>query len=366
MSRNLSPPELLDDLYLAIEDHSHWSQFLQGLTTLFNGNSATLRLAEIHTPQLYRSYVYGYTPVLDHQYQSHLIAHDPFRDYLSRADLRLHQSRDALSDREFQRTELYQKMFRPRGNFYTAGGHILRDQGRAWQIGVQRSRAAGPFDAAEMKRLEYFVPHLRRAVRLMETIDQSQQALELARGALNEASFGIWLLDARGRCQWMNRVADTAVRERSHGLTLARGLLSHATPRTARMLRRAQSAALSATPRSSQVVIGTRGCGVLVTPLTPSFSLLSEQSGAMLLLLDPQRPRPLDQSMLQGLYALTPAEARLTAALAAGKTLQDVSGECGISLHTARSQLKAVMRKTDTNRQTDLIRTVLLGPALPP
>jgi len=64
------------------------------------------------------------------------------------------------------------------------------------------------------------------------------------------------------------------------------------------------------------------------------------------------------------LLALSPAEGALTAALSNGLTLQEYASERGISMGTARVQLKHVLAKTGTNRQAELVRRVnksLLG-----
>ena len=52
-------------------------------------------------------------------------------------------------------------------------------------------------------------------------------------------------------------------------------------------------------------------------------------------------------------------EARLVAALCAGRTLAEFAGAGGVSLTTARTHLVAAFAKTGENRQADLIRRVL-------
>ncbi|WP_421866258.1 alpha/beta fold hydrolase [Parvibaculum sp.] len=55
-------------------------------------------------------------------------------------------------------------------------------------------------------------------------------------------------------------------------------------------------------------------------------------------------------------FGLTPAEARLAARLRFGLSLKEASGELGISVNTARNQLKSVFEKLGVNRQADLVR----------
>ncbi len=57
-------------------------------------------------------------------------------------------------------------------------------------------------------------------------------------------------------------------------------------------------------------------------------------------------------------FNLTPAEARLTQALAQGVILQDYADQIGISRNTARNHLAAIMEKMGITRQTELISII--------
>jgi DNA-binding CsgD family transcriptional regulator len=63
----------------------------------------------------------------------------------------------------------------------------------------------------------------------------------------------------------------------------------------------------------------------------------------------------LSQPLLQELFALTPAEAAVAAALACGRTVEAIATDCGISLNTARTHLKRIFAKTGTRRQAEAV-----------
>jgi DNA-binding CsgD family transcriptional regulator len=67
--------------------------------------------------------------------------------------------------------------------------------------------------------------------------------------------------------------------------------------------------------------------------------------------------------MLNVLYGLTKAEARLAKELALGRTLDEISDIYQVSKHTLRAQLKTIFNKTGLSRQTDLVRLVQGSPA---
>jgi DNA-binding CsgD family transcriptional regulator len=66
---------------------------------------------------------------------------------------------------------------------------------------------------------------------------------------------------------------------------------------------------------------------------------------------------------LTRMFGLTPTEARLLGALATGSTVEQYAQQRGVSIGTARVQLKQVQAKTGASRQSDLVRLVLSSAA---
>jgi DNA-binding CsgD family transcriptional regulator len=80
---------------------------------------------------------------------------------------------------------------------------------------------------------------------------------------------------------------------------------------------------------------------------------------------DPDQQGHARKEGMQELYGLTSAETELALLLAAGKSLREAAAERSVSLETARSQLKTLFSKTNTRRQSELVRLVLLLPGEP-
>jgi DNA-binding NarL/FixJ family response regulator len=70
----------------------------------------------------------------------------------------------------------------------------------------------------------------------------------------------------------------------------------------------------------------------------------------------PQAP-PVE--LVQSLFDLTPAEARVARNLTAGETVEKIASNGGVSLNTVRTQVRGVLDKTGCRRQTEVI--ALLG-----
>lgn len=95
-------------------------------------------------------------------------------------------------------------------------------------------------------------------------------------------------------------------------------------------------------------------------PLAAAVSVADRQEGLLVVFLtDPEAPPSPSSEAVANIFGLTPAEARLVAALARGRTLEAAAGEQGITLASARTYLKTVFSKMGVTRQADLVRQVV-------
>jgi len=69
------------------------------------------------------------------------------------------------------------------------------------------------------------------------------------------------------------------------------------------------------------------------------------------------------EEVLESLYNLTPAEARVAAKLIEYPQLNIAAEALNISISTAKTHLKRIYRKTNTNRQSVLVHKIINGPA---
>jgi DNA-binding CsgD family transcriptional regulator len=63
--------------------------------------------------------------------------------------------------------------------------------------------------------------------------------------------------------------------------------------------------------------------------------------------------------LVQSLFDLTPAEARVARRLGAGETVDEIAAACGVAAVTVRNQIRGVLRKTGCRRQAEVV--ALLG-----
>ncbi len=94
---------------------------------------------------------------------------------------------------------------------------------------------------------------------------------------------------------------------------------------------------------------------VMATPVAANPALGSHHPSALILV---HGPHGLDAGahLLQQIFGLTPAEARLTRLILEGRSPGDAAIQLQVSVSTIRTQLSAVLKKTGAQRQSDLVR----------
>ncbi len=358
-------PHLLDDLYERATDPDQWPEFLAKLRVLFHGETATIRLSDLDNPVIHQSYTTGFRQEINRIYEAEGVECDPFRDALAALPVgKALESTAVIGDRAFERSVHYQSVFRPNGNFYALGTQFERQNGQAMHIGIHRPKQKGPFCNDELKLLELFSPHLRRVVKLSRMMADLNDALSVARHALDRLPFGVWYMDSELRVQWLNASAEEAFATNSFGLKVQynrlRMLAAGASTTLRAMVQRlTEHRSLTETVRLGQ----TGACLLMVPTCTAGTSLHIIRSPApkiLCFLLDTTRPAELDENRLTTMYHLTPAEFRLANLLVTGLDVNEASAVLEISPHTGRTQLKSIMRKTGVRRQASLQRLLLL------
>ncbi|MBI4873139.1 MAG: PAS domain-containing protein [Acidobacteria bacterium] len=271
-------------------------------------------------------------------------------------------SQAILPDDELVRTEYYHDYMRPQ-RIHHSLGILLKDEGMPpMHLGVTRPMGAGAYTGAEIRIAKMVAPHLASAMRLRQHLLRARQRAMTAAHLLDALPCALIQLDARGRVLEMNRSAAEILRA-NDGLRISGGELSAALVSESAELRRQIAGATRSgdgiapggTMRVSRVSARRAYC-VTVTPFRQPGAGCP---AAVVLVADPESAPELDGAQMCRLFGLTAAEARLCTLLVQGKPLQTVADELGITVSTARTHLKRVLSKTDTRRQSDLIRVLL-------
>jgi DNA-binding CsgD family transcriptional regulator len=102
---------------------------------------------------------------------------------------------------------------------------------------------------------------------------------------------------------------------------------------------------------------------VHVVPIRRSAADLFSAANCMLVVTALTAGNAVDAALIQGLFDLTPAEARVAQAIGKGAQLTEIARAHSVSVETIRTQLRSIFAKTGVSRQTELA-LLLSGAAL--
>jgi DNA-binding CsgD family transcriptional regulator len=210
---------------------------------------------------------------------------------------------------------------------------------------------------------------MQRSVQLYLRLQQQERpppswTLEL----LDALAWGVILLDREQRPIVVNREAERILGS-ADGLRLdRRGLFADHLEDSHRLRTALDQATAScnghASPGADLQLTRPSGAPSLLLTIVPLGRRALDHMGTSSLraavhIVDPAT-RPLAPAeRLRTFFGLTPAEAALAQALAAGRTLQEYADAAQVTSETARWRLKQVLAKTDTRRQAELVRLLL-------
>ncbi|AWN36373.1 helix-turn-helix transcriptional regulator [Methylobacterium radiodurans] len=264
---------------------------------------------------------------------------------------------DLYRDDELDADPSYTDFLRPRGMGWGAGAFVPLPSGGAAVFSVERRLEAGPMSRGEVARLDAIRPHLARSALMA-----ARMGLERARTAmaiLDRLSLPAALLHADGRVLLANAQLDEAT---AYVVARAHGRIGLPSSRAQALFQSAVAASRGSEAARSIPLAAREGHGPAILHLLPLRRSAQDlfAGGALLMVLTRLTNAPLPEiSLLEGLFDLTPSEAKLAAALCAGSTIDGTAAELGLSRETLRTQLKRVFAKTGTGRQAELVN--LLG-----
>lgn len=245
----------------------------------------------------------------------------------------------------------------------------LRSLGLGWQLGTaipmpersmvnftfERKIEEGRHTAEQVTMLNGLRPHLARAGLLAARL-----GLEKARNSVTTLeSLGLpaFVIGFSGSVLAVNSLGDAVS---SVFLPAAHGTLMLADPAANALLQQAigrndhghglvRSIPLKATADRHPMIVH-------LLPLRGAANDIFSRAALLLVVTTVSMSDKLpDNLVLDALFDLSPAEARLALALVSGSTLKQAAADSGIQLSTARSYLEGVFRKTGTHQQSQLV-----------
>jgi len=279
-------------------------------------------------------------------------------------------TRQMMPVEDLRASDMYNAYLAPRDLHEGLRLDIWAGEGWIEDISLLRPWSAGPYAEGEIRLAHALMPHLQRGAAIARRLREAEQLASCGMAALEQLTAAFLVLDRSGNILHANRAACTMLESADGFAVTPSGLAGASLAVTAKLHatlgaacgRGTESAASAAMrlPRPS----GRPPLALVALPLRPQAELLERQGwggapAALVCVTDPDAESRPPQEQLVALFGLTSAEAALASGLLAGQELREIAQHSGRSIHTLRSQLAALMAKTQTGRQSELIR--LLG-----
>ncbi len=279
---------------------------------------------------------------------------------------------DLTSERLLIGSDFYRDWLAPQDLFHSMFQVLMRREGTHIVCAVLRSESGGRLEDDVMDIFHREAAHLSRALEIHDILSRTAMEREAALAALDQVHVGVIFVDDHGKILESNYIANEILTE-NDGLMIDRhGLKGRTREATAEL--------------NELIGLATRPDGQSDVPVTDTISLErssdrpnlavtvcrlplvarflgTNRRAAAIHVTNPEQRFALDPKKLRQLYKLTPAESRLAALLAQGLRLEDVAADLDVSLNTVRTHLKRIFSKTGTDRQAELVRLILSGPA---
>jgi len=239
-------------------------------------------------------------------------------------------------------------------------------------VALHRTRKMGRYEPDDLERFLFIHGHLQRALAVGIRLGSIGAAQGCAAALLDRHPAAILLLDDRRRIVYANRCAE-AFRSATDGIRLCSQGIVLARKQDNDKLQTLIAGVLSAPlPGPSGGVMrafrpsGKRAYGILVAPIASRYAALTAFRPAVCIIItDPETRTSLPIDRLRGAFGLTEAEAMLAALLANGDELRSAAATLSVTYGTARARLSEIFQKTETRRQSELIRVLRTTLAMP-
>lgn len=259
-----------------------------------------------------------------------------------------------------ERSEMYPVYFRPNDIGDGLSLTTWKGDDGAQAISLLRSWKTGPFAAAGRARLQFLSPHLQRMAQVIRHLRRADLMVRSAEAALDAVPQATILLDRTGRLIHANAAADALLRA-GDGIAARRdglvGASAAATSQLAALIGRAARAPRVAGTMRLARPSGKLALAVVAMPMRdPGAFALTEAPAVLLCIADPAARDAVAPRLLMTVLGLTRAEAALAVQLLEGHDLRAIAEQSARSVNTLRNLLARLMAKTDTHRQSDLVR----------
>jgi DNA-binding CsgD family transcriptional regulator len=262
---------------------------------------------------------------------------------------------DAFTQEEIDADPVYRGFLFPVGLGWAAATSILLPTGDALFLTVERDRIRGPVEPASISQLDTLRPHLARSALMSARL--LMERARIASETLALLGLPALVFDERGKVLAANDLIEAL------GEHLQWRPGDRVTIKDARADELFQRAVVSIdkrveSPVQSFAIRSNNAVTTIVAHIVPIRGHARDifvRCAGVLVLTPVNLPLSPSIELVQSLFDLSPAEARVARALTAGQSVAEIASAGGVSQNTVRTQVRRVLEKTGCHRQSDVI-----------
>ena len=308
-------------------------------------------------PELKRDYAENYATIDE---RPAAVLREPFG--------RLVHTDSLLSDGVRRSSATYNEYLLPNGgeNCLNVRMPATRDLQVAWSLVGPAGGHASGWNREQVDAIRRLLPHVRQFVRVRHALAEARADGMRTTELLDSRRIGMLLLNREGLIVETNDRARTLL-ARGEGLWVRQGRLVGVPPAdpdgVAVLLdaacRERSGGAMPITRRDREPLV------LYATPADPTeVPPPADRAVVRILLGEPFATPPVSPERVAAALGLTPAQARVAAALAAGGTVASIAAATHRTQAAVRWHIRAALSRLGLTRQLDLVRVVLSTPGV--
>jgi DNA-binding CsgD family transcriptional regulator len=361
--------ETVTCLFDAVLDERLAPRALEAVSNYVGASGAAYLLVNKLTRQVTTITSWGSFTGSQADYLAHYSRIDPFRVIQEEAACgELARLSDRLPPSVLRHDEWYNDYILKGGVCDVLGTKLHENASHMVIVGLHRAVGDTRPIPEDAEALGMLMAPLRNAARLHAGLISVGFRSAIARGRLDHLHAGVVFTDSSGRIIEANPAGEAILRT-GDGLTMRGGQIcarrNFETTKLAHLI--ANATAASDLSAGCMLIARDFGLPAYVVRVAPVQAGSADYPLplAMILVSAPEENR-VSEGELAELYGLSPAESRIAMAVAQGQRLTALAVEFGLQITTLRTQLSAILRKCEVERQSDLVRLIASIPVVHP
>jgi DNA-binding CsgD family transcriptional regulator/PAS domain-containing protein len=370
MDEQAKVDKIIENLYAGALDAAVWKGAINGIADWLRCSGGILFAANPTTQALYRDEISRGDPALMQTYRLHWFSTD--MRISAGATMPVgepHNERQLVDKSKWNRSSLLNEFLLPSDYPFMLATWLHKSAHKVVALTFEGSIRRGPFDENDTRKLTRLIPHVQRALAIRDRLEAHEIRAGALTSVVEQSHIGVIMLDQKGRILeatglaerllntecGMRRASDQALWLREPaGSQLRQWVMTGLPPKD-------NSQGCLSVPKAG----GLQSISLVVTPMPAvRFAWTGCDPRWLVFVFDPEQRVQPSANLISRELGISAREAEIAVLLSLGHSLSSVATHLGISLHTVRVHLKHIFEKTGAHSQSDLVRRVLLSPAM--